>query len=47
MTHAQVAKKVRIDKETHPEKYCKHPKCLFRLEEPGWCPKHKPAVMVG
>ena len=34
---------VRKHKEKHPEKYCKNPKCLYRLE-PGtfdpYCTKH-------
>jgi hypothetical protein len=53
MTHAQVAKIVRLDKEKHPESFCKHPKCLYRLKEyyvspyGGWCPKHQPVAMVG
>jgi len=44
VTHATVAKKVRLDKERHPEDYCTDPTCLWRVrskvhgDKP--CPKH-------
>jgi hypothetical protein len=38
MTHAQVAKRVRLEKEKHPEKFCLVEGCLYRIE--GYCPKH-------
>jgi hypothetical protein len=45
MTHSQVAASVRKRKESHPELYCKSPKCLFRLTSGGdYCPKHTPKV---
>jgi len=42
MTHAQVAKRVRLHKQTWPELYC--PTCLWRVKHDGRpdtpCPKH-------
>ena len=43
-THNSVAKSVRLSKESHPENYCQHPKCLWRVvvrDERKPCPKHK------
>ncbi len=42
-----IAKKVRLDKEAHPEKYCRHPTCLWRIRtrelvDPNCCSKHQP-----
>ncbi len=34
-----IAKKVRLAKEREPEKYCRYPGCLWRIE--GFCPRHK------
>ena len=38
-SHGSVAKKVRLHKEEHPERYCPNSKCLWRLSS-GNCPKH-------
>jgi hypothetical protein len=43
MSHGSVAKLVRLNKEKHPEYYCKHPDCLYRTETALGhrdCPKH-------
>lgn len=42
MTRGGVAKKVRENKEKHPELYCPNPKCLWRTGG-GPCPRHAPA----
>lgn len=42
-THGSVARSVREDKEKHPEKYCRNPRCLWRVETREGrkpCPKH-------
>lgn len=36
MSHASVARKVRLDKERNPLKYCTHSRCLHTRP----CPKH-------
>ncbi len=47
MTHGSVAKKVRLNKEKHPELYCGYYPCLYRTDEP-FCPKHdKPIYRSG
>ena len=38
VSHGSVAKKVRLEKEAHPERFCKV--CLFRLRN-GFCPRHE------
>ena len=38
-THGSVAKKVRLAKEQHPERYCGYIQCLYRTDAP-YCPKH-------
>ncbi len=42
MTHALVAKAARLRKEEHPERYCRVPKCLYRLKDgqSPYCSKH-------
>jgi hypothetical protein len=43
MSYANVAAKVRKDKEAHPERYCRDPKCLWRTMTPSGpnpCRKH-------
>lgn len=43
MSHDSTAKLVRLNKEKHPEYYCKHPDCLYRTETAlghRECPKH-------
>jgi hypothetical protein len=42
MNRAQVAAKVAANKEKHPERYCRAPKCLWRTGG-GYCPRHTPA----
>lgn len=39
MSHGSVAKKVRENKENHPERYCSTTNCLWRLSS-GPCPSH-------
>jgi hypothetical protein len=39
VTHSTTAKKVRVDKESHPERYCEDSRCLWRVSS-GPCPKH-------
>jgi hypothetical protein len=39
MTHGSVAKKVRLSKEAHPERFCSAKGCLWRVSS-GKCPKH-------
>ena len=44
MSHGSIAKLVRLNKEKHPEYYCKHPECLYRTETAlghRECPKHE------
>lgn len=31
MTHGSVAKKVRLEKEAHPERFCSRRECLWRI----------------
>lgn len=45
MSHASVAKRSREEKESHPERFCRDPKCLWRtVTRVGFkpCPKHTP-----
>lgn len=39
ITHGSVAKKVRLNKEAHPELYCPVGRCMWRTGG-GRCPKH-------
>lgn len=44
LTRGSVAKSVRLEKEAHPERFCKDSKCLWRVptrEGDQPCPKHK------
>jgi hypothetical protein len=44
VTRAQVAAKVRADKELYPDRYCRVPACLWRVKHTGGpdtpCRKH-------
>lgn len=51
MTRAQVAAKVRAEKALHPERFCAHPLCLWRIQTgrgDNPCRKHpaKPAIQA-
>ena len=40
MSHASVAKAVRLHKDRHPELYCAVRVCLWRISDGVQCPKH-------
>ncbi len=45
MNRNQVAASVAKNKESHPERYCPAPRCLWSTGG-GYCPRHKQAAEV-
>lgn len=47
----RIAAKVRLEKEQHPERFCRDPRCLWRVHHAGRpdtpCPKHPGAHEFG
>lgn len=35
--------KVALEKQAHPERFCPHPKCLWRTETGAQCIRHQPS----
>lgn len=46
MNRNQVAKKVRLEKEAHPERYCIVKCCLWRTRD-LFCPRHRSSNVIG